>query len=230
MFERKVYLLHGALGFGEQFNPFLKNNMSSSGLEVLELPHHGKNAPCENIDFDTISFANWLIDKVKSNNSQPSLLFGYSMGGYIGLIADAICPGIFSKILTLGTKLEWDSRIADKEIQYLNPDFLSTKQGSFYQNLQVNHILGANYILENTATLMHNLGQNNLIDSYIAKCTAKTIFCVGDSDRMVSIRETAYYQKQHSNSQLCVLPDVKHPIDKLPEYHFNYLLNHLITC
>ncbi|MBK8413500.1 MAG: alpha/beta hydrolase [Bacteroidetes bacterium] len=82
--KKNLLLLHGALADRTQFNeliPLLENEFS---VHTISLPGHGKE-PLGNYQFSIESFASYVLEYIQFHSLSLPLVFGYSMGGYVGL-------------------------------------------------------------------------------------------------------------------------------------------------
>src|SRR5436190_18139951 len=106
-----ILVSHGALGSALQMQPIVEA-LEAFGdgrirVEVLEFPGHGHTPLANDEAFLLAHFVDVMANAVKQIAGLPPVLFGYSMGGYVGLSLEARSPNTFSGIVTLGTKFEW---------------------------------------------------------------------------------------------------------------------------
>jgi pimeloyl-ACP methyl ester carboxylesterase len=81
--------------------------------------HGGKPFPAE--PFSMKLFAEGLLAFMDREHLDKVSIFGYSMGGYVGMYVAKHHPERIDKVVTLATKFHWDEAIATKEIQMLDP-------------------------------------------------------------------------------------------------------------
>lgn len=92
----------------------------SSSFEVHHpnWPGHG-DSPLVTYKYDVSSYVQFLLTYIESLQNTV-YVFGYSMGGYIALMAALEKPDLFKKIITLATKLDWSPESAAREIKMLD--------------------------------------------------------------------------------------------------------------
>lgn len=210
-----LLLLHGAIGAKTQFEPWLPLLEPYFTCHTLNFEGHGDNH--NDTIFSIPSFATQTIKYIDKHIDKPVYVFGYSMGGYVGLYIAQHYPDKIDKLFTLATKLAWDIETAEKEVKMLDADKILQKVPKFAEELQKRHTgLGWIKVLEKTADLMIELGKNPLISAdSVKKIDIPVQMGVGDKDNMVSIRETLDICGSIKNSNFYVLPNTSHPVEKI---------------
>src|SRR6266403_2658875 len=108
---KPILLLHGAIGAKDQLEPLAKE-LSALGHQTYSFNFSGHGqTPFQN-SFGIQQFADELLEFVVKSHLIRPLVFGYSMGGYVALYLASQKPGLFSEIITLGTKFEWSPEIS----------------------------------------------------------------------------------------------------------------------
>jgi pimeloyl-ACP methyl ester carboxylesterase len=145
------------------------------------------------------------------------LLFGYSMGGYVGLTLEHLHPGTFKGIYTLATKFDWRPETAAQEVKGLNADKLLEKVPAFAALLEQRHTaMGWRNVLAATAEMMLHLGSHPVLTAEVLGALSCPVrVSVGDRDRMVSVEETAWAYRNLKNGELQVLPSTPHPLEQV---------------
>ena len=148
------------------------------------------------------------------------------MGGYAAMYAASRRPELFDRIATLATKFKWNEEIAAKEKKMLEPGQIEQKVPAFAEQLKQRHPhIDWKEMLERTAELLDGLGKNNLLDKdRLQALPMKIMIGLGDKDSMVSMEETLETYTQLKQGSLFILPDTKHPFEKVNE---DLLLAHL---
>lgn len=216
---KRLVVLHGALGSAHQFEP-LRAALPGVDIHVLEFHGHGSAPDVEapwTIDLFAHQLEDLLEDLLSDLHEVPHVVFGYSMGGYVAIRLAQRRPDLISRILTLGTKLDWSPEGAAKEIKMLNADVIEQKVPAFAADLQRRH--GADRwrtVLAKTAELMVDLGaQPVLTEHNVADVTVPVRYGIGDRDEMVTQEETIRFYRATPQAQLTVLPGTRHPIEKV---------------
>lgn len=214
MNKPSLLLLHGAIGAETQFRPWLPLLEPYFNCHTLDFEGHGTNTV--NAPFSIPAFADQTVQYIE-NLPKPVHVFGYSMGGYVGLYIARQYPKKIDKLFTFATKLAWNKETAEKEVKMLNPETILQKVPKFAQELEKRHI-GTYWqeVLQKTALMMVELAKNPLITEENVKSIGIPVqMGVGDKDTMVSIQETVTICKNITNANFCVLPDTPHPIEKI---------------
>ncbi|UMQ43912.1 alpha/beta hydrolase [Chryseobacterium sp. Y16C] len=209
-----LILLHGALGHSEVFKP-IKEELSKyftihtplfSGHGNTELPENGIS-----IEQYTHELKE-LIEKEKLNDVS---IFGHSMGGYVALCYAMENPSAINSIMTLGTKFDWTEEQALKESKMLNPDVIAEKVPKYAEVLEKQHGSQWKQLLPAIADMMVSLGENPPLKNNLSGINIPVQVMVGDKDNMVTLEESLEVYRSLPNAKLAVLPDTKHPMDKV---------------
>ena len=163
-----------------------------------------------------------FVEEVRAYQREQGItacsIFGYSMGGYVGMLLAKEHPEGVEKVITLGTKFYWDEAAAVKETAMLCADVIAEKVPKFAAALAAQH--GADVwktLLVRTADLLTGLGRHNVLsaDDYPGIITPALILR-GDGDVMVGLDETVAVYDALPNAELVLLPGTPHPIEKNP--------------
>tara|TARA_B100000809_G_scaffold251257_1_gene284585 strand:+ start:3485 stop:4165 length:681 start_codon:yes stop_codon:yes gene_type:complete len=210
-----LLLLHGAIGAKDQLDPLKKMLSKKFNIYSFSFSGHGRTMFRESFDIE--QFTTDTLSYLLSNNLSKVFIFGYSMGGYIALNLAKKHPDKVSQIITLGTKFKWTSEIAEKEVKMLNPDSIEAKVPVFAKILSKRHGEdGWRTLLSKTADMMFEMGQTNpisLLDFKGIKTPCKLL--LADNDEMVTMEETLIIKDLLQNSTFELLPNSKHPIEKV---------------
>lgn len=215
-----LVLIHGALGCGAQLEA-LKSELAAltdREIWIYNCPGHGKdssNIPENGFEMGelAINFGKFL----RKNNLLGADIFGYSMGGYIALLAVRNHPERIRHILTLGTKFHWTAESAKAEVSQIIPEKIREKVPKFATYLESLH--GGNWenVLRATAKLMHKLGDNPLLDDYTANFIQHPVVLArGSRDVMVSAEETQTMATSLTDATYEEIEGWPHPIQLLP--------------
>jgi len=184
---------------------------------ALDFSGHGARAGEETADFSIEQFAQDVIAWMDREEISQLDIFGYSMGGYVALWLAAKHPERVGKIMALATKFAWSSEAAEKEAKMLDPAKTEEKVPAFAAQLAQLHGPGNwRKVMENTALMMQSLGNKPLLTPELLSGIAQPVqVMVGDRDNMVTLDETVNVFKQLPNARLSVLPDSKHPLERI---------------
>lgn len=214
MIMPNLILLHGALGHSEIFEP-LKTELSKyftihtplfSGHGNTELPQNG---------IIIEKYTQELTEFIEKEKLDDVHIFGHSMGGYIALCYALENPENLNSIMTLGTKFDWTEEQAVKESKMLNPEVIAEKIPKYAELLEKQHGAKWKKLLPAIAEMMISLGKNPPLKDQLATINFPVQIMVGDKDNMVTLEESMNVYRSLPNAKLAVLPDTKHPMDKV---------------
>ncbi|PKF74200.1 alpha/beta fold hydrolase [Chryseobacterium sp. PMSZPI] len=209
-----LILLHGALGHPDIFNPYTEKLSQYFTIHTLSFSGHGNNdLPTDGISIE--KYTQELSDYCKNNTLTDVSIFGHSMGGYVALCYAMKEPEKVNSIITLGTKFDWTEEQALKESKMLNPEVILEKVPQYAKTLETQHGLKWKQLLPAIAYLMIDLGKNPPLKNNLASINTSIQIMVGDKDNMVTIEESLEVYRNLPNAKLAVLPDTKHPMDKV---------------
>lgn len=211
-----ILFLHGAIGAAAQLQPLADRFRDSYTVHALDFSGHGGKA-CTGNTFSISLFAHEVLGFMNLNGLEKVSIFGYSMGGYVGMYLALHHPDRIGKVVTLATKYQWDEAIAARETQMLNPEKIEQKLPAFAATLKERHAPNDwKEVLKRTADMMLSMGADNpLKSSDYAAITTPTLILLGDRDKMVSLDETVAVFKSLPNAQLGILPGTAHPIEQV---------------
>lgn len=208
-------MLHGALGSKEQFEEIEKQLDGKFKTHSINFSGHGRR-PSHQHGFTIQNFAHEVLDWLNEHYDKNIDIFGYSMGGYVALWLARFYPDRVGKIFTLGTKLQWSTDIAEKEIKMLEPEIVEVKVPAFAKALAERH--GEHEwksVMAKTAYLMRDLGHAHLTDQDFIKIEHPVQLGLGDKDNMVTADETEYVKRLLKSGSFVTLPNTPHPLEKV---------------
>jgi pimeloyl-ACP methyl ester carboxylesterase len=210
-----VLLLHGALGSKSQLDP-LKAKLLASGLTVYSLNFSGHNGEPFGKEFGIEQFACDVLKFMNDRQLQRVNIFGYSMGGYVAVWLAAKHPERLSKIVTLGTKFDWDPVSAEKEIKKVNPEKIQEKIPAFARILETRHAPNDwKDLLHQTGTMMKHLGDLPLLSKEVLeKIAHEVVILLGDHDDMADANYSKEVSKLLPNGHFKSLENTHHPIER----------------
>lgn len=211
-----LLLLHGAIGAADQLNPLATELKKDYTIHTLDFSGHGTK-PFPEGPFSIPLFAKDVLQYMGGHQLEKTAIFGYSMGGYVGLYLARHHAERIDKLATLATKFQWNETIAQRETQMINPDKIEEKVPAFARTLEQRHQpKDWKTVLKRTADLLTNLGENPLLKpNDYPTITTPILLLLGDRDKMVSLEETQSTFKSLPNAQFGVLPGTPHPIEQV---------------
>lgn len=142
---------------------------------------------------------------------------GYSLGGYLGLMAAAQQPRRIATLLLLSTRYYWSPEGVEKFRQQVDPDFLSQNAPHYANQLAQEH--GASRwraLARETADLIATISQKGLTEGTLGRLQTPVLVCVGDRDEIVSLPESTRLARLLPQAGLLVLPHTHRPLANLP--------------
>lgn len=210
-----VLLLHGALGSKTQLDP-LKNSLQEKGVVVYTMNFSGHSGENFESDFGIERFARDVVRFMDEHQIRCADIFGYSMGGYVALWMAYQYPEYTAKIVTLGTKFDWNTESAEKEINKVDPDKILEKVPAFARILEQRHAPNDwRELLQKTAGMMRQLGTKPLLTPEIfAQINNDVWILLGDLDDMADLMYSKKVAEMLPHGKFVSLEKTPHPIER----------------
>lgn len=226
MSKADLLLLHGALGSKSQFSSLISLLEETFHIHTLDFEGHG-SSPLRDRAFRDEHFAENVLDYLNENSIQSVSVFGYSMGGHVGLYLAKNHPERIHRIFTLATKYLWTPEIADREARYLDAERIVKKVPHFAKVLQERHaVSGWKNVLRKTKEMFFELGQRNSLPmEQLRQIDHVVRIGVGDRDNMVSIEESVQVYRSLPRGELEIFPNTPHPLEEVP---LSYLVDSMV--
>lgn len=209
-----IILLHGAIGAADQLQP-LAQALSAKGFKTHAFNFSGHGGEPFQELFGIGQFAAELYQYIIEKNLEHPHLFGYSMGGYVGLYLAAQKEQLLGKIATLATKFDWTPEGAKKESAMLDPDTLQQKVPQFAEALQKRHGAGQwiQLLMKTTGMMDEMAAHPPLHQTLYNNIQLPVLLGIGDKDSMVTLEETRSVWAQLPKANMYMLPATKHPLE-----------------
>lgn len=221
----ELILLHGALGSKELFSG-VKNQLNA---HTISFSGHG-NCSFNDEGFNIATFGREVIDYMDQHNINQARFFGHSMGGYVALHLACHFPDRVEKVVTLGTKLEWNEEIANTEIKNLNPEKIEAKVPKFAGLLRQRHGDSWKELLNKTGDVMIGLGKSEALSSSdFRKILCEVTLCLGEFDNMVSVDETRLVSELIPQGNFQLIDNLYHPLEKITDTQLVQLVSAQLT-
>lgn len=213
--KKHIILLHGALGSGKQVEPLADKLSSEFTVHKFDLPAHGSLAHQRDA-LSMYSFVNYVRNYIIYNNLIQPYVFGFSMGGFVALTLQTQ-SNLFSKIMTLNTKLEWTTEIAEKEQKMFNPNLILEKVPKYADYLKSVHgVENWENLLGKHRNMMFDIAEANPLSDYaLSKIDKPVLLTRGEKDNMVTSEETPIVAGKLSNAEYYEFENTEHPIEKI---------------
>lgn len=212
-----LILIHGALGSAQEMLPIVPFFEKNYTVHCYEIPGHG----ARKTELEKYTLTE-IVDDFRAYISEigDSLVFGFSLGGYLALTASLQGEKRITGVVTLGTKVKWSLEEAKNEVQNLDLDFLQTKAAPFYTYLKELHGEHLESLCEATGKFMLDLGVNPpLGTSVVSKIKIPVRMGRGGKDRMVDSESTKELVDAMTFGFYTEIPSFSHPIGFLKSNH-----------
>lgn len=208
-----LVLLHGALGSAQSMYPLSTLLDDIADVHILDFSGHGE-ARWPDEGYSMSRFEQDVLELLNERSIPAAHIFGYSMGGFVGLrLAKSNHDRVLS-VITLATKFDWTEENCLRESQSLDPDALETKVPRFVAGLAQAHPRhGWRKVVENTRDLLKGMSEHRFLNGDLGSIQAKVRLMVGDRDKMVRIDETRDAFRNLPNAELAVLPGTPHALE-----------------
>jgi pimeloyl-ACP methyl ester carboxylesterase len=221
-----LLLLHGALGSKAQFSSLIPLLEETFHIHTLDFEGHG-SSPLKNRAFRDEHFAENVLDYLNENSIQSVSVFGYSMGGHVGLYLARKHPERIHRIFTLATKFLWTPENIDREASSLYAEKILKRVPHFAKVLQDRHaVSGWKNVLQKTREMFYELGESNSLPIEELRQIHHVVrIGVGDRDSMVNIEESVQVYRSLPQGELQIFPNTPHPLEKVP---VSYLVSSMV--
>ena len=208
-----IILLHGALGSASSMLP-LKNALNMD-VRALDFPGHG-NAKWPEDGLSIESLEETVVRFIRENELAPVHIFGYSLGGFIGLRIAEKRPELIKTITTLATKFDWDEESCERESRMLDADVIGQKVPKFAASLSNIHIRNSwKQVMNATQKMISNMYHYRFDKVALSAMQTPACIMVGDRDKMVGFNETIEVWQSLPDATLAILPGTQHPLDQI---------------
>lgn len=225
---RDIFFIHGALGDASQVEDFASLFKQHHRIHIINLPCHGKDSD-NPASFKMQAMVDAVIAEAHKKSLKAITVFGYSMGGFIGMCIARQNPTLIESVITIGTKYAWDPAIASAQLGFFDTDKLEAKQPTFVRHLANVHGNYWKQVVYKTGQMIRDLGANPILqaDDY-AEISCPCLLMVGDRDRMVSLDETIQVFKLIPKGSLGILPDTPHPFEQVNKPVLHTIVNQFL--
>lgn len=210
-----ILLLHGALNTSDQFT--LLSEKLEPFFDVYSFDFSGHSQELYEDALDMSVMVRDIAQYMDRMESETCHIFGYSMGGYAALSYATSQPKKLGKIITLGTKWDWNPTSSAKEVAMLDPEMMAEKVPSYVAKLQV--IFGENNwmnVVRKTASLMLDLGHGGgLVEDDFKTIETDVLILRGSEDKMVTAESSQEVASWLQNGTYQEIDDAPHPLEKV---------------
>ena len=228
MTRHQLLLLHGALGSSRELEPVKTRLSENYDIHTLDFSGHGGNHLDGPFTIDRFTYD--VIHYLDEKRIPQVHIFGFSMGGYVALKAAERLGLRIGKIVTLGTKFDWNIQSAQKETALLQPERIRDKVPHFAERLKQRHAPADwKNVVNKTREMINQLGHAPEWTPGVNFISNPVRLLLGGRDNMVSADETRKVADHLRNASIKILPGMEHPLDKVDfdilKYEIDAFLN-----
>jgi pimeloyl-ACP methyl ester carboxylesterase len=211
--KQKLLILHGAAGSKKRFDSIAKALESKFDVYRMNFSGHGGES-MPNEPFSIELFSRDVIKFMNSHELRQVNIFGFSMGGFVGLYLAAHHPERVLKVVTLGTKFNWNKETVRQQVRLLDPATIKEKLPAYAEELKLLHEPNDwEEVIKKTTEMLTDMGRKNpLSEDDLTKLEIPVLIGMGDRDNLVIIEESVYSYRLLKKGQLFIIPDTPHPI------------------
>lgn len=206
-------ILHGAAGSKERFEKLAESLKDKFDVYRMNFSGHG-GEPIPEEPFSTELFAKDVINFLNNNEVRQVNIFGFSMGGFVGLYLASHFPERVLKVFTLGTKFNWTKETVKQQVKLLDPETITEKIPAYAEELkQLHHPNNWIEVIEKTVEMLTEMGKKNpLSDTDLIGLEIPVLIAMGDRDNLVIIEESVFSFRLLIKGQFLVIPNTPHPV------------------
>jgi len=212
-----LVLLHGLLGSIEgDWRRFIPLFSREYRVIAVDMRGHGLTDNPEGRLTEAL-FRDDLIGLLDALHLESALVCGYSLGGFVGLIAGIRYPGRIKALVMHATKMYWDENSIRSMVNRMDPDRILAEDPRFAEALQKLHGKRWRNLLKEAASFMQNKGEKTLSREDLERVSFPVLVSVGDRDDLIPLEEAARFYRSLPKGELLIMPNTKHSIRSLRE-------------
>lgn len=226
---KKIVLLHGALGCKKDFDQLsLLLKEKSFSVYTLDFSGHGsrKNVPDK---FSIHLFANDAIKEINKHKVERINIFGYSMGGYVGMYLAKYFPHMVENLITLGTKFRWNPSVSKQFCEMIELQKLK-KNSTVWKKLVAKHGKKTETLIQRLHQFFIEMGTDAplKLEEFLS-IESKTLILKGDKDDVITEEECRNVKEHIIQSEYKVIPNTSHAWEAVDIKHLSEIIEEFIV-
>ena len=214
---KPLLLLHGLLGSIESdWRRFIPLFSREYRVIAVDMRGHGLTDNPEGRLSDEL-FRDDLIGLLDALHLESVLVCGYSLGGFVGLIAGIKYSGRIKALVMHASKMYWDANAVRSIIDKMNPEKIATEDPKFTEVLQKIHGKRWRDLLKEAVHFMQNKGSKTLSKEDLERANFPVLVSVGDRDELIPLEEAVRFYRSLPKGELLIMPNTKHSIKSVRE-------------
>ncbi|TGE24004.1 abhydrolase domain-containing 18 [Hymenobacter aquaticus] len=214
--KEHLLLLHGALGSDKQLRGLARDSSQYFQVHTFSFSGHG-GREIEPAQFSVPAFAREVIGYIQEHNLGAVHVFGFSMGGYVALLAAAEAPGLIKTVTTLGTKFDWSPETLGAETRMLDVAVMQEKVPQFAEQLAQTHApTDWQAVVQATRQLLTSLSeQPPLTPARLTKISIPVQILVGELDKTAGVDASSLFASYLPQATFEILMNTPHPLERV---------------
>lgn len=212
-----LVMLHGAAGCTQmEAEPLVRRLSASYHIYALDFAAHGQSD-----EFSAFSFTPELfIDNVRTvfdyYNLKKAHLFGFSLGGFIGLSFAAQYPQRLHKLAVHATNLFWNEQLIDTMMKRLDHETIMRQSPELTRFLADMHG-GSKWVSLFERMKDYTMRITGLQARYesVGHVTTPTLVSAVDEDDLFTVDSPVNLYKTLPNAKLAILPGKRHALQNV---------------
>jgi len=215
--DQPLVLLHGLLGSIESdWRRFIPLFSREYRVIAIDMRGHGLTDNPDGKLSDEL-FRDDLIGLLDALGLESVLICGYSLGGFVGLIAGIRYPDRIKALVMHASKMYWDENAIRSMVGRMDPDRIITEDPKFAEMLQKLHGKRWRDLLKEAASFTQSRGVKTLSREDLERANFPVLVSVGDRDDLIPVEEAARFYKSLPKGELLIMPNTKHSIRSVRE-------------
>lgn len=213
-----ILMLPGMLGTVESEWRAHIDAVAALGYKVIaaDWPGHAQSEMTKSFTFRVLTEE---IDALlKSINSDPVVIFGYSLGGYAGLHYAIKNPSRVVALWMHGTKFYWSGAEADQMAAELDIEWLTENNAERLEKFRAVHGEKIDELMPWLNKMVVNMPDTGLTPLELEDLQVPVLVSVGDRDELIPVSEAVDLYNALPKGQLAVFADTNHPMQSLRDH------------
>ncbi|MEM0049028.1 MAG: alpha/beta hydrolase [Candidatus Bathyarchaeia archaeon] len=142
---------------------------------------------------------------------------GYSLGGFVGLMAGIQHPSRVKALVMHASKIYWDENTVQSMINKMDPDRILIEDPKFAEALKKLHGERWRDLLKEAVSFIKNKRSKTLNEEYLKRADFPVLVSVGDRDGLIPLEEAVRFYRSLPKGKLLVMPNTGHSIRSVRE-------------
>ncbi len=205
-----LLLLHGLLGSGHQWQPYVAQFIQEYNILLPDLRGHGRSGN-QAVGLQAEVMLSDLVGLLDALELPELLIGGYDLGAYLGLTIYLNRPNRVKALVMHAAKIFWSEKSTAAMISQLDPDHIGVKAPDYAEHLaQLHGGVKWRPLVRQAADLTGQLSRESPGDRELGRVSCPLLVSVGDRDELVSLPEAHRLSRLVPHGSLLVVPGGGH--------------------